>query len=120
MDARSAHLIFSANRWEMCAEMKRLMSGGTTLIVDRYVHSGIAYSVAKVRHTCTFINAHSHISAGHRSRVVPRTRCGSTTTRCHSIHIRITRHDQGSHDGTVRRRTIREYAIPTKGLTHTM
>jgi len=42
----AAHLIFSANRWEHAAEIERLLSVGTTVILDRYVDSGIAFSVA--------------------------------------------------------------------------
>ncbi|XP_054153252.1 thymidylate kinase-like [Oppia nitens] len=41
------HLLFSANRWELREEMLRLLSCGTTLIVDRYAFSGVAYSAAK-------------------------------------------------------------------------
>lgn len=41
------HLLFSANRWEMQNKMRRLLESGTTLVVDRYSYSGVAYSVAK-------------------------------------------------------------------------
>ncbi|XP_011203377.2 uncharacterized protein LOC105226249 [Bactrocera dorsalis] len=41
------HLLFSANRWEFLKEMQNLLNTGTTLIVDRYSYSGVAYSVAK-------------------------------------------------------------------------
>lgn len=41
------HLLFSANRWEFLKEMQDLLNAGTTLVVDRYSYSGVAYSVAK-------------------------------------------------------------------------
>lgn len=43
----SVHLLFSANRWERAAELERLLSQGTHVVIDRYVYSGIAYSLAK-------------------------------------------------------------------------
>lgn len=43
----AAHLLFSANRWELAVSIKRLLATGFTVIVDRYAYSGIAYSVAK-------------------------------------------------------------------------
>jgi len=41
------HQLFSRNRWEKAAEMRELLLGGTTLVVDRYAHSGVAFSAAK-------------------------------------------------------------------------
>mmetsp|Transcript_4773 Transcript_4773/g.7189 ORF Transcript_4773/g.7189 Transcript_4773/m.7189 type:complete len:222 (+) Transcript_4773:31-696(+) len=41
------HLLFSANRWEQAAEMRRLLNTGTSLVVDRYAYSGVAFSAAK-------------------------------------------------------------------------
>ncbi|XP_053963889.1 uncharacterized protein LOC128866878 [Anastrepha ludens] len=41
------HLLFTANRWEFKKEIEELLSLGTTLVVDRYSYSGVAYSVAK-------------------------------------------------------------------------
>ncbi|CAD7015120.1 unnamed protein product [Ceratitis capitata] len=41
------HLLFSANRWEFVKEMEKLLQAGTSLVVDRYSYSGVAYSVAK-------------------------------------------------------------------------
>ncbi|XP_014273948.1 uncharacterized protein [Halyomorpha halys] len=41
------HLIFSANRWELRSKMEKLLMNGTTLVVDRYSFSGVAYSSAK-------------------------------------------------------------------------
>ena len=41
------HLLFSANRWESAAEIERLISGGTTAVIDRYYYSGCVYSAAK-------------------------------------------------------------------------
>lgn len=41
------HLLFTANRWENVDKMRKLIAEGTTLIVDRYSYSGIAFSAAK-------------------------------------------------------------------------
>ncbi|KAJ4810695.1 Thymidylate kinase [Rhynchospora pubera] len=47
LDDRAIHLLFSANRWEKRALMERKLKSGTTLIVDRYSYSGVAFSAAK-------------------------------------------------------------------------
>ena len=41
------HLLFSVNRWEVRNEMEKELKAGTTIIVDRYSYSGVAYSAAK-------------------------------------------------------------------------
>ena len=41
------HLLFSANRWEWIDAMRTKLLQGCTLIVDRYVYSGVAFSQAK-------------------------------------------------------------------------
>lgn len=41
------HLLFTLNRWEAMAEMEKKLAAGTTLIVDRYSYSGVAFSAAK-------------------------------------------------------------------------
>ncbi|XP_013788775.1 thymidylate kinase-like [Limulus polyphemus] len=41
------HLLFAANRWEAVKKMENLLLNGTTLVVDRYSFSGIAFSAAK-------------------------------------------------------------------------
>lgn len=45
-DARSIHLIFSANRWENVSRLINLLESGSTVITDRYAFSGVAYSAA--------------------------------------------------------------------------
>jgi dTMP kinase len=47
LDDRSIHLLFSANRWEACDEICRLLACGRTVICDRYAYSGVAFSSAK-------------------------------------------------------------------------
>jgi dTMP kinase len=47
LEDHAIHLIFAANRWELMDTMRRALMSGTTLIVDRYSYSGIAYSAAK-------------------------------------------------------------------------
>lgn len=41
------HLLFAANRWEAKEDIEKTLNEGTTIIIDRYSYSGIAYSVAK-------------------------------------------------------------------------
>lgn len=41
------HLLFSANRWEQASVVEEQIKLGTTLIVDRYAYSGVAFSAAK-------------------------------------------------------------------------
>ncbi|KAK6194530.1 hypothetical protein SNE40_000150 [Patella caerulea] len=47
LDDHAIHLLYSANRWEAIHTMKSLINQGTTLIVDRYAYSGVAYTAAK-------------------------------------------------------------------------
>lgn len=47
MDDHAIHLLFSANRWEAAKTMAALLTAGTTILCDRYYHSGIVYSAAK-------------------------------------------------------------------------
>ena len=47
MSDRAIHLLFSANRWEIIDEIKSKLNDGVSIIMDRYVYSGIAYSLAK-------------------------------------------------------------------------
>ncbi|CAG9799564.1 unnamed protein product [Chironomus riparius] len=41
------HLLFTANRWEAKKEMESELKSGTTIIVDRYSYSGVAFTAAK-------------------------------------------------------------------------
>ncbi|XP_009601111.1 thymidylate kinase-like [Nicotiana tomentosiformis] len=47
LDDHAIHLLFSANRWEKRSLMEGKLRSGTTLIVDRYSYSGVAFSSAK-------------------------------------------------------------------------
>jgi dTMP kinase len=47
LDDRTIHLLFSANRWEKRGLMESKLLSGTTLVVDRYSYSGVAFSAAK-------------------------------------------------------------------------
>ncbi|EEF50951.1 thymidylate kinase isoform X2 [Ricinus communis] len=47
LDDRTIHLLYSANRWEKNSLMETKLKSGTTLIVDRYSYSGVAFSAAK-------------------------------------------------------------------------
>ena len=47
LDDRAIHLLFSANRWEAVPSMTETLAAGTTLICDRYAHSGVAFSSGK-------------------------------------------------------------------------
>ncbi|XP_041353757.1 thymidylate kinase-like isoform X2 [Gigantopelta aegis] len=46
LEKHAAQLIFSANRWEKIPEIKRLLFSGTTVVIHRYVASGVAYGTA--------------------------------------------------------------------------
>uniref|UniRef100_A0A0K0DXK5 Thymidylate kinase n=1 Tax=Strongyloides stercoralis TaxID=6248 RepID=A0A0K0DXK5_STRER len=41
------HLLFSANRWAIMDKIKNYLNNGVSVICDRYVYSGISYSLAK-------------------------------------------------------------------------
>ncbi|CAD7686666.1 unnamed protein product [Nyctereutes procyonoides] len=47
VEDHSVHLLFSANRWEQVPLIKKKLSQGITLIVDRYAFSGVAFTSAK-------------------------------------------------------------------------
>ena len=47
VDDHVMHLLFSANRWELAKRIKATILQGTTVVVDRYSYSGIAYSSVK-------------------------------------------------------------------------
>jgi dTMP kinase len=47
LEAHCAHLIFSANRYHYCQGITDSLLGGVNVIIDRYIHSGIAYSCAR-------------------------------------------------------------------------
>ena len=47
LEDHAIHLLFAANRWESVPKMEELLKSGTTLIVDRYAFSGVAFSSAK-------------------------------------------------------------------------
>ncbi|KAI9891251.1 MAG: Thymidylate kinase [Vezdaea aestivalis] len=44
---RSIHLLFSANRWEVASRIEELINSGTSVVLDRYIPSGIVYSLSK-------------------------------------------------------------------------
>lgn len=47
LDDHAVHLLFSANRWEAVKTMEQQLKSGTTLVLDRYSDSGVAFSAAK-------------------------------------------------------------------------
>lgn len=47
LDDHVIHLLFSINRWETAKNLKDKLNSGTSLIIDRYAFSGVAYSAAK-------------------------------------------------------------------------
>lgn len=46
LNDRSIHLLFQANRWELQAEILKLLNQGYFIVLDRYFYSGLAYSLA--------------------------------------------------------------------------
>ena len=47
LSPEAIHLLFSANRWEKMAAIKKALEEGTNVVCDRYWYSGVAYSTAK-------------------------------------------------------------------------
>ena len=47
LDDHVIHLLFSTNRWEKVADLRKTLESGTHVIVDRYAFSGVAFSGAK-------------------------------------------------------------------------
>lgn len=45
---QTAHLLFSANRWELAGSIVNDLNNGHFIVMDRYIYSGIAYSLAKL------------------------------------------------------------------------
>lgn len=46
---QAAHLLFSSNRWELAQEITGHLNAGHSVVLDRYIYSGMAYSLAKSR-----------------------------------------------------------------------
>ncbi|XP_054258641.1 uncharacterized protein LOC128983392 [Macrosteles quadrilineatus] len=44
---KAIHLLFSANRWETVHKIEKSLLQGTTVIIDRYAFSGVAFSAVK-------------------------------------------------------------------------
>ncbi|CBY23878.1 unnamed protein product [Oikopleura dioica] len=44
---QAIHLLFSANRWEHAQSILNYMNNGTSVLVDRYAFSGVAFTAAK-------------------------------------------------------------------------
>lgn len=47
LEDHAIHLLFSANRWEISEKIRKDLENGVFIILDRYIYSGIAFSVAK-------------------------------------------------------------------------
>ena len=47
LNDQAIHLLFLANRWEVIDSIIKAINEGKTVIVDRYVYSGIIFSCAK-------------------------------------------------------------------------
>lgn len=47
LNDQSAHLLFLANRWELNQQIQKLLNDGYFVVLDRYIYSGIAYTLAK-------------------------------------------------------------------------
>ena len=51
LDDHAIHLLFSANRWESASTIVEHLRNGTTVVCDRYVYSGVAFSASKIKTT---------------------------------------------------------------------
>ncbi|KAJ3221433.1 Thymidylate kinase [Chytriomyces hyalinus] len=47
IDDRTIHLLFAANRAEAMVQLRKTLMAGTSVVVDRYAFSGVAYTHAK-------------------------------------------------------------------------
>ncbi|XP_071949556.1 thymidylate kinase-like isoform X2 [Antedon mediterranea] len=47
LEDHAVHLLFSVNRWEAVPKITELVKSGTTVIIDRYAYSGVAFTAAK-------------------------------------------------------------------------
>lgn len=47
LDDRCIHLLFSANRWELASRLLEFLEAGVHVVLDRYIYSGVAFSVVK-------------------------------------------------------------------------
>jgi len=47
LSLQTSHLLFSANRWESSTALCDLLEAGTIVVMDRYVYSGLAFSIAQ-------------------------------------------------------------------------
>lgn len=47
LEDHAVHLLFSANRWEAVPKITQLIQKGTSVIMDRYAFSGVAFTAAK-------------------------------------------------------------------------
>ena len=47
LEDHSVHLLFSANRWEAAAGLRKDIEDGIWVVIDRYSYSGAVYSAAK-------------------------------------------------------------------------
>eukprot|EP01116_Phalansterium_solitarium_P021748 TRINITY_DN6900_c1_g1_i1.p1 TRINITY_DN6900_c1_g1~~TRINITY_DN6900_c1_g1_i1.p1 ORF type:complete len:218 (-),score=26.01 TRINITY_DN6900_c1_g1_i1:183-836(-) len=47
LEDRAVHLLFSANRWECRDRIVQVLNAGTTVVLDRYAYSGVAFTSAK-------------------------------------------------------------------------
>lgn len=47
LEPHAAHLLFSSNRWESVPELVSALESDTFVICDRYVYSGLVYSIVK-------------------------------------------------------------------------
>lgn len=53
MKNRATHLLFAANRWEREEDMVNALNEGFDVIVDRYLHSGVAYASCALEQNLT-------------------------------------------------------------------
>ncbi|XP_071949555.1 thymidylate kinase-like isoform X1 [Antedon mediterranea] len=57
LEDHAVHLLFSVNRWEAVPKITELVKSGTTVIIDRYAYSGVAFTAAKPGFTIDWCKA---------------------------------------------------------------
>jgi dTMP kinase len=60
IDDHAIHLAFSANRWESASTLVQHLQKGTTVVCDRYVYSGVAFSAAKIKSSLPLLPSENH------------------------------------------------------------
>jgi dTMP kinase len=71
LDDHAIHLLFSANRWESASTLIQHLQNGTTVVCDRYVYSGVAFSASKIKSISSSSDATNNNNNNNNTKEVP-------------------------------------------------